>query len=196
MPGIGVTSVTDPAGTKTTFEYDHAGRLTCVRDNDGNKVEEYEYSLMADADRRRHMHSRVYRSADGQQFSETVRWWDVYGRTMQDISIAASGNGADLVTSYSSDFMMHDDAKIWLPYPVHNTAGAFQADATNSAADYHENALAYSLKNYELSSRDRVLSSALPGYAGEHEHRKKKADIRIWCRNCSYSCFRRYEWCN
>ena len=174
MPGIGVTSVTDPAGTKTTFEYDHAGRLTCVRDNDGNKVEEYEYSLMADADKRRHMHSRVYRSADGQQFSEAVRWWDVYGRTMQDISIAASGNGADLVTSYSSDFMMHDDAKIWLPYPVHNTAGAFQADATNSAADYHENALAYSLKNYELSSRDRVLSSALPGYAGEHETEYEK----------------------
>ena len=169
IPGKGVESVTDPAGMRTTFEYDHAGRLTCIRDNDGNKVEEYDYSLMADADKRRHMRSRVFRSADGQQFSEDVRWWDVYGRTLQDISIAASGSGADLVTAYGSDFMMHDDVKTWLPYPVQNTAGAFQAEAENAAAGYHGNDLAYSFKNYEVSSRDRVISTALPGYAGEHE---------------------------
>ena len=169
IPGKGVESVTDPAGMRTTFEYDHAGRLTCIRDNDGNKVEEYDYSLMADADKRRHMRSRVYRSADGQQFSEDVRWWDVYGRALQDISIGASGSGADLVTAYGSDFMMHDDVKTWLPYPVQNTSGAFQTEAESTAAGYHSSDLAYSFKNYEMSSRDRVLSTALPGYAGEHE---------------------------
>ena len=169
IPGKGIGSVTDPAGVKTTFEYDHAGRLTCIRDNDGNKVEEYDYSLMADADKRRHMRSRVFRSADGQQFSEDVRWWDVYGRTLQDISIAASGDGKDLVTAYGSDFMFHDDVKTWLPYPVQNTTGAFQTSAESASASYHGNEHAYSFKNYEMSSRDRVLSTALPGYAGEHE---------------------------
>jgi len=169
IPGKGVESVIDPAGMKTTFEYDHAGRLTCIRDNDGNKVEEHDYSLMADADKRRHMRSRVYRSSDGQQFSEDVRWWDVYGRVLQDISIGASGSGADLVTAYGSDFMMHDDVKTWLPYPVQNTSGSFQAEAESAAAGYHSSDLAYSFKNYEMSSRDRVLSTALPGYAGEHE---------------------------
>ena len=169
IPGKGIGSVTDPAGVKTTFEYDHAGRLTCIRDNEGNKVEEYDYSLMADADKRRHMRSRVFRSADGQQFSEDVRWWDVYGRTLQDISIAASGDGKDLVTAYGSDFMFHDDVKTWLPYPVQNTSGAFQTEAESTAAGYHSSDLAYSFKNYEMSSRDRVLSTALPGYAGEHE---------------------------
>ena len=169
IPGKGIGSVTDPAGVKTTFEYDHAGRLTCIRDNDGNKVEEYDYSLMADADKRRHMRSRVFRSADGQQFSEDVRWWDVYGRTLQDISIAASGDGKDLVTAYGSDFMFHDDVKTWLPYPVQNTTGAFQTSAESASASYHGNEHAYSFKNYEISSRDRVLSAALPGYAGEHE---------------------------
>ena len=169
IPGKGVESVTDPAGMRTTFEYDHAGRLTCIRDNDGNKVEEYDYSLMADENNRRHMRSRTFRSADGQQFSEDVRWWDVYGRTLQDISIDASGNGDDLVTAYGSDFMMHDDVKTWLPYPVQDTAGAFQTEAENAAAGYHGNDLAYSFKNYEMSSRDRVVSTALPGHAGEHE---------------------------
>ena len=169
IPGKGVESVTDPAGMKTTFEYDHAGRLTCIRDNDGNKVEEYHYSLMADENKRRHMRSRVFRSTDGHQFSEDVRWWDVYGRTLQDISIDASGNGDDLVTAYGSDFMFHDDVKTWLPYPVQNSAGAFQTSAESAAADYHANERAYSFKNYEISSRDRVVSTALPGYAGEHE---------------------------
>lgn len=169
IPGKGVESVTDPAGMKTSFEYDNAGRLTCVRDNEGNKVEEYDYSLMADENKRRHMRSRTFRSADGQQFSEDVRWWDVYGRTLQDISIAASGDGKDLVTAYGSDFMFHDDVKTWLPYPVQGSAGAFQEDAESSAAGYHGNDLAYSFKNYEMSSRDRVISTALPGYAGEHE---------------------------
>ena len=169
IPGKGVGSVTDPAGMRTTFEYDHAGRLTCIRDNDGNKVEEYDYSLMADENKRRHMRSRTFRSADGQQFSEDVRWWDVYGRTLQDISIAASGDGKDLVTAYGSDFMFHDDVKTWLPYPVQNTAGAFQTEAESAAAGYHGNDLAYSFNNYEMSSRDRVVSTAFPGYAGEHE---------------------------
>ena len=169
IPGKGIESVTDPAGMKTTFEYDHAGRLTCVRDNDGNKMEEYYYSLMADVNNLRHMRRRAFVSADGTEFSEEVRWWDVYGRRLQDISLAASGAGEDLVTAYSSDFMMHDDAKTWLPYPVQNTAGAFRPSAENEAVGYHGNALAYSLKNYEISSRDRVISTALPGFAGEHE---------------------------
>ena len=169
IPGKGIESVTDPAGMRTTFEYDHAGRLTCIRDNEGNKVQEHEYFLMADGDKRRHMSSRVYRSTDGTAFAEDVQWWDVFGRKQQDISIAASGNGNDLVTAYGSDFMMHDDAKVWLPYPVQSTAGAFQTAAESVAASYHGNDLAYSLKNYEISSRDRVLSTALPGYAGEHE---------------------------
>ena len=169
LPGVGVTSMTDPAGMKTTYEYDHAGRLACIRDNDGNKVEEYDYSLMADENKRRHMRSRVFRSSDGTEFAEDVSWWDVFGRKTQDIAVGASGNGYDLVTAYGSDFMFHDDVKTWLPYPVQNTAGAFQASAESLAADHHGNNLAYSFKNYELSSRDRVVSTALPGYAGEHE---------------------------
>ena len=169
IPGKGIESVTDPAGMKTTFEYDHAGRLTCIRDNDGNKMEEYYYSLMADVNNLRHMRRRAFVSADGTEFSEEVRWWDVYGRTQQDISIAASGDGRDLVTAYESDFMMHDDVKTWLPYPVRHTAGAFQSAAESAAANYHGNSHAYSFKNYEISSRGRVASTALPGYAGVHE---------------------------
>ena len=168
IPGVGVESITDPAGLVTSFEYD-AGKLACVRDNEGHKIEEYEYSLMSDDEGRRHMHSRVFRSADGQRFAEDVNWWDVFGRKIQSIAKGASGTGADLVTAYESDFMFHDDVKTWLPFPVHNTQGQFQTDAASAAQDYHGNPLAYMFRNYELSARDRVVSEALPGYAGEHE---------------------------
>ena len=41
-----VTSKTDPAGIKTTFEYDAAGRLVAVKDKDGKLVEGYDYDLL------------------------------------------------------------------------------------------------------------------------------------------------------
>ena len=170
IPGIGVESIIDPAGIETSFEYD-GGRLVCIRDDDGNKVEEYEYDLLSDANGRRHMHRRTFRSTDGQTFSEDIHWWDAFGRRTQDIALSAAGNSADLVTAYDSDFMFHDDVKIWLPYPKQNTGGNFQTNAKSAAKLYHSNDLSYTLKNYEHSTRDRVISTALPGYAGNHEMR-------------------------
>ena len=169
LPGVGITSMTDPAGVTTTYEYDHAGRLVCVRDNEGNKMEEYTYSLMTDENGRKHMRSKVYRSEDGQEYSEDVRWWDKYGRLLEDISIAASGDGRDLVTAFNSDFLFHDDIKTWLPYPTLSDNGDFQSGADAAAAEYHGNDKAFLYKDYEISARDKVVATALPGYADVHE---------------------------
>ena len=168
IPGIGVSSMTDEAGTTTCYEYDPAGRLTCIKDHDGNKTEEHVYCLMSDDNNRRHMRTRNFLSSDGQQYSEDIHWWDTFGRKTQDISIAASGSGADLVTAYSSDFLFHDDVKVWLPYPKQDTGGLFQTDAESQASAYHNNTAAYTAKTYEVSDRDRVLSTALPGHDGVH----------------------------
>ena len=169
IPGIGVSSMIDPAGMKTTYEYDSAGRLSCVRDNGGNKVEEFVYHFMDDSNGFKHMRSRVYHSADGQQYSEDIRWWDVFGRKREDISIGASGDGRDLVTAYESDLRIYDDSYTFLPYPAANTNGEFQTGATSSASEYHDVDMPYFYTDYEHSSRGRILSTALPGYAGHHE---------------------------
>ena len=44
-PGIGVTSVTDPRGRKTTYEYDPENRLKYVKDHEGNLVSKTQYHL-------------------------------------------------------------------------------------------------------------------------------------------------------
>jgi YD repeat-containing protein len=42
-PMIGVTSVSGPNNTPTTYEYDDFGRLELIRDSDGNILQSYEY---------------------------------------------------------------------------------------------------------------------------------------------------------
>ena len=129
-PGKGVTSVTDPAGVTTTYERDGAGRLTCVKDAAGHAVEGWTYDLLNDGgDGHLSVRHRTYRSESGTQYSEDVRWWNTLGLVEEDVSIGASGQmgvsgiNDDLVTAYEGDWMLHDDVKAWLPYPVSGTGG-------------------------------------------------------------------------
>lgn len=42
-PGVGMTSHTDPNGITTFYEYDGLGRLSVIRDHQGNAVKNYDY---------------------------------------------------------------------------------------------------------------------------------------------------------
>jgi len=42
-PLVGMTSMTDPRGLTTTYEYDNLNRLKCIKDHDGNIVQQYDY---------------------------------------------------------------------------------------------------------------------------------------------------------
>ncbi len=173
--GIGLSCLTDAAGTSTEYEYDAAGRLSRVRDNDGNKVEDYEYSLLigssavpAEGTGARSIRTKTYLDSEGNNCAQSVSWWDVLGLHRQDIKLNYA-QGADAVFHWGSDILLHDDAYEYLPYRVTDTGGQFQSDAEERSRAYNGSQKPYRARHYESSSRDKVLSEALPGFDGEHE---------------------------
>ncbi len=172
-PGIGMTSMTDANGVKTTFEYDYAGRLAAVKDAEGNLVKDYEYHLLSTDDYHGMLSilSRVYRSEDGQTFAADKTWWNTLGLKVEDIAIAASGNGEDdLVTLFISDYLLHDDVRTYLPTPLYTVDGRFVPIGTagGAACRLYGNTRPYSMKNYEQSNRKKVSGTVLPGHNPEH----------------------------
>ena len=172
LPGVGMTSMTDPSGVKTTWDYDDAGRLQYVKDANDKYLEEYVYSLYNNGGNGRlSMRRKQYRTNSGNVSADDVRWWNTLGLCLEDIAIKGSGDGQkSLVTAYESDYLLHDDVKTWLPYPVTATTGSFVSGAASASATYHSDSKAYSHKGYEQSSRDFVKTTAVPGFAGVHDN--------------------------
>ena len=169
-PGIGLTSSTSPSGIVTNYDYDHAGRMTAIRDAQGRAMQSWEYHLFNNGgDGLLHRRHRTYRNANGSAYGEDVRWWNTLGLILQDQVVGGSGDGRNLVTAYQADSLLHEDARVWLPYPVADTTFAYHPDAVSQAIDFHGDSLAYNAKTYERSARNKVKREALPGYDGSHE---------------------------
>lgn len=166
-PGIGVLSTTDPAGIKTSYTYDNGGRLASVANTQGQTTDEYTYSLLNSGDNRLSASHYTYTDTGKASSYRDVSWWNTLGLKLEDVAVAASGvNGNDLVTAYESDYMLHDDVRTWLPYPVSaGDPGSFRSGAASASASYHGSSSAYYGRTYEESSRDRILKATLPGYA-------------------------------
>ena len=175
-PGIGVIKTMSPAGTATSYEYDRAGRLLSVLDTDGHKIFGYAYHLLNNGgDGKLSVRRRSYRDENENTCTEDVTWYNTLGMRLQEIAVGGAGDGRDLVTAYEGDFMLHDDVREWLPYPEAETGGNFRNGATECSQTYHGSNAAFFKKEYEISSRNRLLSTALPGYAGLHEYTERLA---------------------
>lgn len=165
-PGIGLASQTTPQGISTYYYYDSAGRLSRVEDADHNAIEQYEYNLLNDGSNRRSICHKTYHGfGNDLSFCKDVVWFNTLGMKTQEIAIAAAPGPESLVYSYEGDFLLHDDVYSWLPVPVTVLGGSYEPQAQELSASYHQDTTAYYYKGYELSGREKVSETHLPGYS-------------------------------
>ncbi len=183
IPGVGITSLSEPSGQKHSFTYDTAGRLTRVSNHSNEKMMDITYNLRNDGSNHLSVRERNYLSSTGAYYDD-VHWWNTLGLPQQDIAIGGGGDGSDVVTAYESDFLLHDKVQTWLPYPVTGSGGSFQSGAAETSAQYNGHAASYTATRYEISDRERVSGQADPGYAGSHESRvfyeSKSFPFYVW----------------
>ena len=185
-PGYALSSAQDPSGRETFYEYDGAGRLAAVRDEDNNLMEGYLYELTRGGNGTPNRIVSLSYTGSGalsapSSFSvamgisnamKDVVYLDGLGRTKQGVSVGAATDGQDLVTPSVPDFLDREDARAYLPYPAttssYNT-GSYRTGALAAQQSYYNGIFgsdtkAYSESVYELSARNRVTATSLPGF--------------------------------
>ena len=160
----------DASGKITQYEYDAAGRLAIIKDGQNNAQQQYAYSLASGSSG---MPNRIEATTFTQTGSVTsysfkdVSFFDGLGRNIQNIAVGAATSGRDLVTPLNPDFLDNEDHWVYLPYPGSTSvaSGSYRSNAiTEQQSHYGSGIKAYTLNIYEISTRNRVLSTSLPGF--------------------------------
>lgn len=173
IPGIGVSSVTDPSGVTTTYGYDHGGRLSSVTNSLGQTTDRYTYSLLNPGSGRLYAVHDAFRTAqcDTLASAREATWWNTLGMRIQSVQCLASGDGTkDLVTTCEGDYLQHDDVRTWLPYPDASAdPRTYHTFINHPSITYYGTQDAYAWKDYENSPRDRVVATSLPGISAHRD---------------------------
>ena len=178
---FGISVAADASGRLTNYSYDGAGRLSTVFDQTGNRVNSYAYALTnggSGSPNSINTYTHTVAGSSAMAGIRDVAYFDGLGRTVQTIAVGASTPTSsspslprDLVTPVAPDFLDHEDAMAYLPYPAGTTvsnAGTYRSGAVSAQQTYYgSSARAYTENTYELSSRNRVVSSTLPGFTDE-----------------------------
>ena len=187
MP-FGMSQASDVSGRLTKYEYDGAGRLLTVKDESGNRVNTYTYALTNGGSGSPNSITSVTHTTTGSSATAGVKdvaYFDGLGRTVQTVaakaSTAASGSSIlrDLVTPFVPDFLDREDTKAYIPYPASTTSsnsGSYRSNALSSQQSYHGSGVrAYTENTYEVSDRNRVIASSLPGFTETTTTRTKES---------------------
>ena len=176
MP-FGMSQASDISRRLTKYEYDGAGRLLTVKDENNNRVNTYTYALTNGGSGSPNSITSVTHTTTGSSASAGVKdvaYFDGLGRTVQTVaakastSVSGSSVFRDLVTPFVPDFLDREDAKAYIPYPASTTtsnSGSYRSNALSSQQSYHGSGVrAYTEIIYEISDRNRVIASSLPGF--------------------------------
>lgn len=169
FPGAKMRSATNVRGITESYEYDNLGRLTYIKNHDGNNIKSYLYhyadtTVQTNA---RTNHNSItettYTVSGGSTYRKAIRYLDGLGRPVAEILEDGGGGGEDILTAQS-----YDSAgrlwKKWIPTPVSGTiTGSFFDAAQSAGQSYYSDTYPFTESAYETSSRERVISQYGPG---------------------------------
>lgn len=168
-PGHLLRSETDSRGVTVSYDYDTLGRLTRIRDNDGEPVAgyDYRYSTHSDAaDTLNTVSEYVYLSPEEASSRTSVTVFDGLGREVRNVLRNGGAPGWDIVTR--SDYDLNGRPwKTWLPVAVNVDGVHAQSGILDGRASdiYGPGEVTYSENVYEPSPLDRVRTEIGPGSA-------------------------------
>lgn len=165
---FGITQASDVSSRVTKYTYDGAGRLVSVLDESSSRVSSYSYALTNGGSGTPNSINSYIHTIYGSSATSGVRdvtYFDGLGRTVQTIAVGASTSSKDLVTPATPDFLDHEDTRVYNPYPASGTAGAYRSGALAAQQSYYGSGVkAFTENTYEISSRNRIVASSLPGF--------------------------------
>ncbi|MCL2561447.1 MAG: DUF6443 domain-containing protein, partial [Rikenellaceae bacterium] len=118
-----------------------------------------------------HIRTRRYTTAAGNLFSESATHYDGLGRPVQTVSVAAGGNGNDIIRLVAYDNMGRSDMTTYMPFTRSSLGFKMAAFATGEQQEYYnqkfatdpDRLYAFGQKKFEYSAaEDKVIQSA-PG---------------------------------
>ncbi len=165
---IGLTSIKDPTGQTTRYEYDSKGRLVNVRDSDSSLVFSYDISIMSQSGSAQNRVTTLrHLSEDGSVMSGNSEFYNGLGYLCQTISESASGDGKNLITPIEYDSMFRPDSKSYLPFPSNSGIWIIDSQAIERqsqwySSNYHDSR-PFTKKSFESGSSGRPLTEQKPG---------------------------------
>ncbi|MBR5736142.1 MAG: RHS repeat-associated core domain-containing protein [Bacteroidales bacterium] len=163
-PAGKMRSATDVRGVTETYEYDNLGRLTYVKNDEGNNVKSYVY-YYADTTSQNNakinhnsITEKTHTTTGGTTYRSAVRYMDGLGRPVAEILENGGGAGEDILTAQS-----YDSAgrlwKKWIPTPISGTiTGTFSDAAQSAGQSFYSDTYPYNEATYETSPRERIIS--------------------------------------
>lgn len=172
-PLVGISTITDAKGLKTSYEYDEFGRLKFIVDAQGKVLSKNEYHYGTPNYVRTTAYKEPYTTTDTPDpadISITTTYLDRLGRPVEQnaAGMAADGTNDDIITHVEYDSYGRQ-AKEYLPYAAsqssayHGVTGA--TENFYSSAYTPSTSVPYSEKVFEASPLNRILEQAAPGEA-------------------------------
>ncbi len=160
-PLVGVSQIKDDSGRTISYGYDDYGRLSEIRDPEGNLVNRYEYS----SGPLNYVQKTTYTQKNGSANITDVDYYNGLGDHSQHIEIGASPGGAKSIVTPIHYDNMRRESKTYLPYAANDITGSYQNAAIADQATYYDdlysgnNGFSYAEDVYEASPLNRVVKA-------------------------------------